>query len=76
MSESEAESQSEQESEVETPQSTPTPQGKSYEFDEEFQVKIIDLGNACWTYKHFTSDIQVSFTQFSFATSSNVFLSP
>jgi serine/threonine-protein kinase SRPK3 len=21
-------------------------------------VKIVDLGNACWTYKHFTNDIQ------------------
>ncbi|CAF0943908.1 unnamed protein product [Didymodactylos carnosus] len=23
-----------------------------------FQVKIADLGNACWTYQHFTEDIQ------------------
>ncbi|OQR95776.1 serine/threonine-protein kinase [Thraustotheca clavata] len=23
-----------------------------------FDVKIADLGNACWTYKHFTQDIQ------------------
>ncbi|CAF1416847.1 unnamed protein product [Adineta steineri] len=23
-----------------------------------FQVKIADLGNACWTYQHFTDDIQ------------------
>ena len=22
------------------------------------KVKIVDLGNACWTYKHFTDDIQ------------------
>ena len=22
------------------------------------EVKIVDLGNACWTYKHFTDDIQ------------------
>ncbi|CAF2422697.1 unnamed protein product [Rotaria sp. Silwood2] len=26
--------------------------------DEIFQVKIADLGNACWTYQHFTEDIQ------------------
>jgi serine/threonine-protein kinase SRPK3 len=29
--------------------------------DEEYKdakVKIVDLGNACWTYKHFTDDIQ------------------
>ncbi|ETV80189.1 CMGC/SRPK protein kinase, variant [Aphanomyces astaci] len=24
----------------------------------DYQVKIADLGNACWTYKHFTQDIQ------------------
>ena len=23
-----------------------------------FDIKIVDLGNACWTYKHFASDIQ------------------
>jgi hypothetical protein len=23
-------------------------------------AKIVDFGNACWTYKHFTDDIQVS----------------
>lgn len=22
------------------------------------QVKIVDLGNACWTFKHFTADVQ------------------
>jgi hypothetical protein len=30
-------------------------------FDEVYgnvRVKIVDLGNACWTYKHFTDDIQ------------------
>jgi serine/threonine protein kinase len=26
--------------------------------EEELQVKIADLGNACWTYHHFTEDIQ------------------
>ncbi|XP_064604565.1 SRSF protein kinase 3-like isoform X2 [Liolophura sinensis] len=26
--------------------------------DDEFRVKIADLGNACWTYHHFTEDIQ------------------
>ncbi|UJR27324.1 hypothetical protein I4U23_008617 [Adineta vaga] len=26
--------------------------------DEILQVKIADLGNACWTYQHFTEDIQ------------------
>jgi len=26
--------------------------------EHEFQVKIADLGNACWTYHHFTEDIQ------------------
>lgn len=26
--------------------------------DENVQVKIVDLGNACWTYHHFTSQIQ------------------
>ena len=25
---------------------------------EQVQVKIVDLGNACWTHKHFTEDIQ------------------
>jgi serine/threonine-protein kinase SRPK3 len=25
---------------------------------ESVKVKIVDLGNACWTYKHFTDDIQ------------------
>ncbi|KAH9098883.1 hypothetical protein LEN26_016510 [Aphanomyces euteiches] len=24
----------------------------------DYQVRIADLGNACWTYKHFTQDIQ------------------
>jgi len=31
------------------------------DIDEEYKdcsVKIVDLGNACWTYKHFTDDIQ------------------
>jgi serine/threonine protein kinase len=26
--------------------------------EDELQVKIADLGNACWTYHHFTEDIQ------------------
>jgi serine/threonine-protein kinase SRPK3 len=26
--------------------------------DENVEVKIVDLGNACWTYHHFTSQIQ------------------
>ena len=26
--------------------------------DEEVRVKIVDFGNACWTYKHFTDNIQ------------------
>lgn len=25
---------------------------------EDVQCKIVDMGNACWTYKHFTNDIQ------------------
>ena len=25
---------------------------------EEMNVKIVDLGNACWTHHHFTSEIQ------------------
>lgn len=24
----------------------------------DIEVKIADLGNACWTYRHFTEDIQ------------------
>jgi serine/threonine protein kinase len=28
------------------------------ESENELQVKIADLGNACWTYRHFTEDIQ------------------
>uniref|UniRef100_A0A914CF05 non-specific serine/threonine protein kinase n=1 Tax=Acrobeloides nanus TaxID=290746 RepID=A0A914CF05_9BILA len=30
------------------------PENKSLDFD----VKIVDLGNACWTYQHFTQNIQ------------------
>ncbi len=26
--------------------------------DEHIRVKIVDLGNGCWTYHHFTSQIQ------------------
>lgn len=26
--------------------------------EKKFDVKIADLGNACWTYHHFTEDIQ------------------
>eukprot|EP01129_Flabellula_baltica_P014459 TRINITY_DN691_c0_g1_i1.p1 TRINITY_DN691_c0_g1~~TRINITY_DN691_c0_g1_i1.p1 ORF type:complete len:295 (+),score=59.80 TRINITY_DN691_c0_g1_i1:808-1692(+) len=26
--------------------------------NESYRCKIVDLGNACWTYKHFTSDVQ------------------
>eukprot|EP01126_Amoeba_proteus_P028495 TRINITY_DN2809_c0_g2_i1.p1 TRINITY_DN2809_c0_g2~~TRINITY_DN2809_c0_g2_i1.p1 ORF type:complete len:435 (+),score=86.42 TRINITY_DN2809_c0_g2_i1:210-1514(+) len=26
--------------------------------DESYRVKIVDLGNACWTYQHFTDDVQ------------------
>ena len=26
--------------------------------DENVRVKIVDLGNACWTHHHFTSKIQ------------------
>ena len=25
--------------------------------DENIKVKIVDFGNACWTYKHFTDNI-------------------
>ena len=31
---------------------------KDPSFLEELNVKIADLGNACWTFKHFTDDIQ------------------
>jgi len=27
-------------------------------FGSSYLVKIVDLGNACWTYKHFTDDVQ------------------
>jgi serine/threonine protein kinase len=26
--------------------------------DREFQIKIVDFGNACWTHKKFTDSIQ------------------
>uniref|UniRef100_A0A6B2LG58 non-specific serine/threonine protein kinase n=1 Tax=Arcella intermedia TaxID=1963864 RepID=A0A6B2LG58_9EUKA len=27
-------------------------------FGDCYQIKIVDLGNACWTHKHFTDDVQ------------------
>jgi len=27
-------------------------------FGDCYKIKIVDLGNACWTYKHFTDDVQ------------------
>ena len=31
---------------------------KEMTLDERFALKIVDLGNACWTHKHFAQDIQ------------------
>jgi hypothetical protein len=34
---------------------------KYFRLDEEYEgvrIKVVDLGNACWTHKHFTDDIQ------------------
>jgi serine/threonine protein kinase len=36
---------------------SPTRKSPSYD-DENIRVKVADLGNACWVYKHFTNDIQ------------------
>ena len=32
--------------------------GRGPKLDENFRIKIVDLGNACWTHHHFTSKIQ------------------
>ena len=49
----------------EDPTSSPKPmemdadeKKKSRTISTKVRVKIIDLGNACWVHKHFTSDIQ------------------
>lgn len=31
---------------------------ETYGKDQCYKVKIVDLGNACWTFKHFTTDVQ------------------
>jgi hypothetical protein len=31
---------------------------ETYGKDKSYKVKIVDLGNACWTFKHFTTDVQ------------------
>ena len=31
---------------------------KSIELGEDLECRIVDFGNACWTFKHFTDDIQ------------------
>lgn len=31
---------------------------KGPKLDEDFRLKIVDLGNACWIHHHFTSKIQ------------------
>jgi len=41
-----------------SPLTRPAEQKRTYHFNENFRIRVIDLGNACWTYKHFTSDIQ------------------
>lgn len=33
-------------------------QTRGPKLDENFRIKIVDLGNACWTHHHFTSKIQ------------------
>lgn len=41
--------------------SNPSSPKKAHELDAEYTscfVKIVDLGNACWTHRHFTEDIQ------------------
>jgi len=39
--------------------SNPAEQGKrGPKINENVQVKICDMGNGCWTYHHFTPEIQ------------------
>ncbi|GME95682.1 unnamed protein product [[Candida] boidinii] len=42
----------------EDPLSVPPPSADEIQDDDIIKIKIADLGNACWVYKHFTEDVQ------------------